>query len=35
MRRRMVVSYRESGYLSPASRRLIELLAKFAKRPAG
>jgi DNA-binding transcriptional LysR family regulator len=27
MRRRMVVTYRESGYLSPASRRLIDLLA--------
>jgi DNA-binding transcriptional LysR family regulator len=27
MQRRMVVTYREGGYLSPASRRLIELLA--------
>jgi DNA-binding transcriptional LysR family regulator len=27
MQRRMVVTYREGGYLSPASRRLIDLLA--------
>lgn len=27
MRRRMVVTYREGGYLSPASKRLIELVA--------
>ncbi len=30
MQRRMVVTYREGGYLSPASRRLIELLAAAA-----
>jgi DNA-binding transcriptional LysR family regulator len=30
MQRRMVVTYREGGYLSPASRRLIELLASAA-----
>jgi len=30
MQRRMVVTYREGGYLSPASRRLIELLSKAA-----
>lgn len=30
MQRRMVVTYREGGYLSPASRRLIELLAEAA-----
>jgi len=33
MRRRMVVTYRESGYLSPAAQRLIGLLAKVAKAP--
>ena len=31
MRRRMVVTYRESSYLSPASKRLIELLASAAR----
>ncbi|MEP6721681.1 MAG: LysR family transcriptional regulator [Variovorax sp.] len=31
MRRRMVVTYRESGYLSPAAQRLIGLLSKAAK----
>lgn len=31
MRRRMVVTYRDSGYLSPASKRLIALLSKHAK----
>jgi len=31
MRRRMVVTYRESSYLSPASKRLIELLAAAAR----
>lgn len=31
MQRRMVVTYREGGYLSPASRRLIELLAAAAE----
>jgi DNA-binding transcriptional LysR family regulator len=31
MRRRMVVTYRDSGYLSPAAQRLIDLLAKHAK----
>jgi DNA-binding transcriptional LysR family regulator len=30
MRRRMVVTYRESGYVSPAAQRLIGLLAKHA-----
>lgn len=30
MRRRMVVSYRDSGYVSPAAQRLIGLLAKYA-----
>jgi DNA-binding transcriptional LysR family regulator len=34
MQRRMVVTYREGGYLSPASRRLIELL-KAASKPVG
>ncbi|MDM0018932.1 LysR family transcriptional regulator [Variovorax saccharolyticus] len=31
MRRRMVVTYRENGYVSPAAERLIELLARYAK----
>jgi DNA-binding transcriptional LysR family regulator len=31
MRRRMVVTYRDSGYLSPASQRLIALLARHAR----
>jgi len=30
MRRRLVVTHRESGYLSPAAQRLIDLLAKAA-----
>jgi hypothetical protein len=34
MRRRMVVTYRDSGYISPAAQRLIELLAKYAVAPA-
>ena len=28
MRRRLVVTYREHGYLAPAAKRLIELLAR-------
>lgn len=32
MRRRMVVSSRKDGYLSPAAERLISLLAKQARR---
>lgn len=35
MRRRMVVTYRDSGYLSPAAQRLIDLLAKHAKLQPG
>ncbi|RRH84620.1 LysR family transcriptional regulator [Variovorax beijingensis] len=31
MRRRMVVTYRESGYLSPAAQRLVVLLAKHGR----
>jgi DNA-binding transcriptional LysR family regulator len=31
MRRRMVVTYRDNGYVSPAAQRLIELLARYAK----
>ncbi|MDM0115434.1 LysR substrate-binding domain-containing protein [Variovorax sp. J22R133] len=31
MRRRMVVTYRESSYLSPASKRLVALLAATAR----
>lgn len=34
MRRRMVVTYRDSGYVSPAAQRLIRLLAKYADSPA-
>jgi DNA-binding transcriptional LysR family regulator len=34
MRRRMVVTYRDSGYVSPAAQRLIRLLAKYADPPA-
>lgn len=30
MKRRMVVTYREGGYLLPAAKRLVELLAKHA-----
>jgi len=33
MRRRMVVTYRDSGYISPAAQRLIHLLAKYADSP--
>jgi DNA-binding transcriptional LysR family regulator len=33
MQRRIVVTYREGGYLSPASRRLIELLAVASSSP--
>ncbi|GAO72898.1 LysR family transcriptional regulator [Comamonas thiooxydans] len=33
MRRRMVVTYRDSGYVSPAAQRLIALLAKHARLP--
>ena len=35
MQRRMVVTYREGGYLSPASRRLIELLAAASVQTRG
>ena len=35
MRRRMVVSYRDSGYVSPAAQRLIALLARHAAPAAG
>ena len=35
MRRRMVVTYRESGYVSPAAQRLIGLLAKHAGATLG
>ncbi|MDR6535284.1 LysR family transcriptional regulator [Variovorax soli] len=35
MRRRMVVTYRESGYVSPAAQRLIGLLAKHAAATLG
>ncbi|AVQ80951.1 LysR family transcriptional regulator [Variovorax sp. PDNC026] len=34
MRRRMVVTFRESGYVSPAAQRLIALLARHARLPA-
>jgi len=34
MRRRMVVTYRDSGYISPAAQRLIDLLAKYADSPS-
>jgi DNA-binding transcriptional LysR family regulator len=36
MRRRLVATYRESGYLSPATRRVIGLLAEAGRkaRPA-
>lgn len=33
MRRRTVVSFRESGYVSPAAQRLITLLTKYARLP--
>jgi hypothetical protein len=37
MRRRLVVTYRESSYLVPAARRLIELLSDAGRQrsPAG
>ena len=34
LRRRMVLTYRDSGYISPAAQRLIDLLAKYAVAPA-
>lgn len=33
MRRRLVISHRESAYLAPAARRLIELLGEVARPP--
>ena len=32
MRRRIVVTHRSHGFLSPASRRLLELFEQFAKQ---